>query len=69
MNNNKILNMPMSETYQPEQALKAALQADLSDVMVIGYDKDGSLFVCSSRINRGEALFLLKKAEFWALDQ
>ena len=42
MNNMNVISLPATTTFQPEQALKSALDLDLSDVLVIGYE-DGSL--------------------------
>lgn len=67
MNNEKVISLPASVNYTPEQALQSALQADLTDVMVIGYNKDGELFVRSSKMTRAEGLFMVKKAEEWSM--
>lgn len=67
MNNDKILVLPPSESYTPEQALLSALHMnDLSDVLIIGYHEDGSLFVRSSKMNRAEAVYLSMLAIDWA---
>ena len=39
----------------------------LQDVMVIGYDYEGELFVRSSKMTRAEGLFMVKKAEEWSM--
>jgi hypothetical protein len=53
-----------------EQALRSALvdAADnwLTDVLIIGYDKDGDLFIRSSRLNCAQAMFMANKAMRWA---
>lgn len=67
MNNQKIIELPASVNYTPEQALHSALKAGLTDVMIIGYDEDGDLFVRSSKMTRAEGLFMVKKAEEWSL--
>lgn len=67
MNNMNVISLPASTTFQPEQALASAQQMDLSDVLVVGYDADGFLFVRSSNMTCAEALFLLEKAKTWAL--
>jgi hypothetical protein len=59
--------MPAATTFQPEQALHSALQLDLTDMLVIGYDADGVLAVRSSHMTCAEALFLIEKAKRWAL--
>jgi hypothetical protein len=68
VNNNKVIDLPASTNYSPEQALNSALKADLTDVMVIGYDQDGDLFVRSSRMTRAEGLFMVKRAEDWTMN-
>lgn len=67
MNNQKVVELPASVNYTPEQALQSALKADLTDVMIIGYDKDNDLFVRSSKMTRAEGLFMTKKAEEWTM--
>lgn len=67
MNNQKVVGLPASVNYTPEQALQSALKADLTDVMIIGYDKDNDLFVRSSKMTRAEGLFMVKKAEEWTM--
>ena len=67
MNNEKVIELPASTNYTAEQALQSALKADLTDALIIGYDQDGDLFVRSSRMTRAEGLFMVKKAEEWAM--
>lgn len=67
MNNEKIVELPASVNYTPEQALASALKADLTDVIVLGYDQDGDLFVRSSKMTRAEGLFMVKRAEHWCM--
>lgn len=68
MNNANIIALPATETFTPELALKSALDLDLSDVLVIGYDADGALAIRSSRMSRADALFLLAKAKEWVME-
>ncbi len=69
MNNKNVISLPASSSYQPEQALASAqqLENELTDVLIVGYDADGDLFVRSSKMTCAEALFLLEKAKVWAL--
>lgn len=67
MNNEKVISLPASVNYTPEQALHSALKADLTDVMIIGYDEDGELFVRSSKMTRAEGLFMVEKAREWSM--
>jgi hypothetical protein len=47
--------------------LHSALKADLTDVMIIGYDQDGELFIRSSKMNRAEGLFMVERAREWSM--
>lgn len=67
MNNEKVIALPASTNYTAEQALQSALQMPLTDVMIIGYDEDGDLFVRSSRMTRAEGLFMAEKAKQWSM--
>jgi len=67
MNNENVISLPASENYTAEQALQSALQMELTDVMVIGYDFEGELFIRSSKMTRAEGLFMAKKAEEWSM--
>lgn len=67
MNNEKVIHMQPSTNYTPEQALNQALKYDLTDVMIIGYDFEGELFIRSSKMTRAEGLFMVKKAEEWSM--
>jgi hypothetical protein len=44
----------------PNRILTAALAAGLSDVLVIGWDEDGTLYTASSMASGPEALWLLE---------
>lgn len=68
MNNMNVIALPASTNFKPEQALKSAqdMSGTLTDVLVIGY-VDGELFIRSSHMTCADALFLVKKAEAWAL--
>lgn len=61
-----LLRLPASTTFTVEQALHAALQDDLEDVLIAGYASDGTLCVRSSRMTCAEALFLATKMARWA---
>ncbi len=69
MNNKNVISLPASANFQPEQALASAqqLESELTDVLIVGYDSDGCLFIRSSKMTCAEALFLLEKAKVWAL--
>lgn len=63
-----VLSFPASNHFTPEQALHSALQLDLADVVIVGFDRDGDLAVRSSRMSRQEALFLAEKLKQYALE-
>ena len=62
-----IISMPASETFTPEQALDSAKQASLSEIVIIGYDTDGNLFVRSSRMSCRDALWLTEQLKQYVL--
>lgn len=57
-----VRDLPASTTMTPKQALLSALgfaeNDNLTEVVIVGYDKDGDLLVRSSRMNREGALWL-----------
>lgn len=69
MNNKNIIVLPPSANYTPEQALQSAINhINLTDVMIIGYDADGDLFIRSSAMTIAEAVFMAEKAKSWAFN-
>lgn len=67
MNDRKVIELPASAHFSPEQAMASAAKMDLSDVLIVGYE-NGTLVVRSSHMTRAEALFLLEKAKDWAMN-
>jgi hypothetical protein len=61
-----LLRLPPSTTFTAEQALQSALDDNLQDVLILGYDQDGVLYVRSSRITCAEAMFMCQKGMHWA---
>lgn len=59
-----------SQDMDPRQALCSTLSFEsefgLQDVLIIGYEGDGELFVRSSKMTNAEALFLATQACRWA---
>lgn len=47
----------------PERVLKGALEADLTEVVVVGYDKDGNEYFAASMAGGGDALWHLERAK------
>lgn len=55
----------------PEQVLHSVLAdvengSGMQDVLIIGYDADGDLYIRSSKMTCAEALFMANKAMRWA---
>ena len=65
-----LIRLPPTTTMSAEQALQSALvdaeSKHLADVLIIGYDDDGSLYIRSSRLTCAEAFFMANKAMRWA---
>lgn len=67
--NPNVVSLPATTTFTAEQALKSALELNLTDVLVIGYDQEGCLLVRSSRLLRSDALWLIEQARDWVRDK
>ena len=54
----------------PVGALKDALKnsGDMKEVMVIGFNEEGGMFLYCSKMNRRDALWMLESAKLVALD-
>lgn len=65
-----LVRLPATTTMTAEQALQSALvdaeSKHLADVLIVGYDADGDLYIRSSRISCAQAFFLAHKAARWA---
>ena len=64
-----IHNLPASTTLTPEQALASVAMTELTDVLIVGYDVDGDLYVRSSRMDRKDALWMAEMLKRWALGE
>lgn len=64
---NTVLNFPAASTMTPEQALNTAQKDGFRDVLIVGYDEDGSLMIRSSRMSRMDALWLAELLKRHAL--
>lgn len=62
-----LFRLPASTTFNVDQALVSAREDDLQDVLIVGYDQKGELYIRSSRMTCAEAVFLAEKAKAWAL--
>ena len=70
----KLIDFPLgineSETrldFDPDEALTGAV-GKLTEVVIVGYEADGSLYFASNRANAPDVLWLLKQAEQILLD-
>lgn len=65
-----IIRLPPTTTMTAEQALQSALvdaeSKHLRDVLIVGYDESGDLYIRSSRLTCAESLFLCTKAARWS---
>ena len=53
--------------FDPDEALTGAIGL-LKEVVIVGYEADGSLYFASNRANAPDVLWLLKQAEQILLD-
>jgi hypothetical protein len=58
------LGLPTTEDVAPEKVLRGALEAGLTEVVVVGYDKDGKEYIASSEANGCYILWLLELGRF-----
>jgi len=65
-----LIRFPPTTTMTAQQAMESALidaeSNHLRDVLICGYDENGSLYIRSSRLTCAEAFFLASKAALWA---
>ena len=65
-----VIRLNPTPTMTAQQALESALvdaeSAHLTDVLICGYDVNGSLYIRSSRLTCAESFFLANMAARWA---
>ena len=65
-----LIRLPPATTMTAQQALESALvdaeSNHLKDVLICGYDENGSLYIRSSRLTCAEAFLMASKAALWA---
>lgn len=66
-----VYHLQPTTTMTVEQALASVVkeQDQLSDVLIVGYNLEGELYVRSSRLDRAKALWLAKMLEKWCLGE
>lgn len=52
----------------PERVLKCALEADVKDIVICGYTKDGEEYFASSLADGGSVLWLLERMKKMLLE-
>lgn len=52
-----------------ERVLQAAIETDLDKVLVVGVEKDGTLYVAASGSSIGDNLLLMERAKRLMLEQ
>ena len=62
-----IIRFPLSTNMNAEMALNSALQDNLQDVLIVGYDVDGDFIVRSSRLSKQDGLWLSEKLKDWVM--
>ena len=56
-----VINLPRPE-FTPRKVLEAAIQDNISDVVIVGWQPDGQLFISSVSHDPGHVVEMLKAA-------
>lgn len=64
----KVTNLPLSNSYNTEQALDRAKAMGFSYALIIGYDEHGVMMAISSKMTKAEALWLIENYRQWILN-
>ncbi len=58
----KVINLPVITKLDlpVDRILEEAIKAELSEVVLMGYDKDGGYYFASSKADGGDVLWLLE---------
>lgn len=62
-----VVHLPSSAAFTVEQALDNSKTKDLKEVVVLGIDQNGDLFMNTSRMSRKDALWIMEIARLWTL--
>ena len=52
----------------PERVLQAAIDADLEGVLVLGYDKEGDIYMAGTYADGGTVIWLMEKCKKRLID-
>jgi hypothetical protein len=60
-----VVNLPVITTLDlpPERILQAAMDKDLDEVVIVGFDKNGELYFASNKSDGGGVLWLFELAK------
>lgn len=60
-----IIDLPVITTldHEPDKILREATGKGLTDIVIMGWDKDGELYFASSTADGGEVLWLMEHAK------
>jgi len=60
-----VIDLPVITTLDlpPSRVLEAAIEADLQDAIVVGYDAEGEFYFAASKADGGDVLWLLELAK------
>ncbi|MGH6880830.1 hypothetical protein [Hypericibacter sp.] len=63
----RIVELPASSSWSPEQALAAAAKVDWADLVIAGHNERGDLKIFTSRVGPGDELLIAKEIELDAM--
>jgi hypothetical protein len=65
-----VVDLPVITTLDipAEKVLQGATEAEMQDIMIIGYDKDGQEYFASSFSDGGKALWMMERAKRRLMD-
>ncbi len=58
------LDVPTTVDMSPEKVLSDAIEADLAEVLVIGWDKNGNFYGSGSTSDIAENIYLMERLRF-----
>lgn len=64
----KKIDTLVNDNMSPEQVLRSSIDEGLNDVIVVGYNSEGEIFVRSSKMSRQEALWIVEQLRIYVLD-
>ena len=62
-----VVQLPSRNTFTVDQALDNSKTKNLEEVLIIGVDANGELFMNTSRMTRKDALWLMEMGRHWTV--